>query len=193
MLTGSEESQDAVSRDIYFYKVRPVKDKVTGPITEDSIYQDSDKYHLAECSRASGWMKDIGQKVVVEYTSIDYHKMSQNLFQSDYDNITFGIDYLVFCYKGKTLGRVEQSCRQEYEYVARYDAYLFKRELIGAPEDSYCLYSMEDRLYTCEELRQIADQIEQEEGAEYHYESLYTLLKAAFVAQDGKAVWCSVC
>ena len=193
MLTGSEERQDDMSRDIYFYKVRPVKEKITGPITEDSIYKDNDKYHLVECSRASDWMKNIGQKVVVEYTSIDYHKMSQDLFQSDYDNITFGIDYLVFCYKGKTLGRVEQSCRQEYEYVARYDAYLFERELIGAPEDSYCLYSMEDRLYTCEELRQIAEQIEQDEGAEYHYESLYTLLKAAFIAQDGESVWCSVC
>lgn len=188
----NSKGEDIVSKDITFYKVKPIDHIIDCKIAPDSPIISDSKYRIVDYDRASDWMKKIGQRAIIQTVARDYKKACMDYFHSAYDSIHFGWNEYDFFLKGERLGSIRCPDLDAYEYIEEYEAVIFEQELIIAPDESYCLYNMEDRLYTCDELRKIAKDLESEDVYANPYEALYALLKCAFLAQDGNCIWCEI-
>lgn len=183
-----------MSRDFYFYTVKATDKEIPAVIHPGSKFIEENELYDIDVKRAAPWMLKIGKRTVIEYTSKDL---------TQYCSDKYGCEFKYACYlinvgyelhsEDKKLGIVPFEDLKEYEKVKSYEAVIFERELIADPEDRYTLYDMQDKLYTEEELYSFADNIENEYGAEYHYETLYILYKCARLARRGELVWCLVC
>ena len=181
-----------MSKDFCFYKISRIEDKIPPVIPPDSEYQNDESICIVRSDIADEWMKIIGQRTTVEYLGCDLSQLSFDKFGIRYDCAHYlwnsGYD---FYSNDKYLGRVSREEISKYEKVMQYEAFLFKREKIHAPEEKYAIYNMEDRLYSEEELLKIAEDIENSSDCE-SYEVLYTLYKCAYLARNGYTIWCNV-
>lgn len=183
-----------MSRDLYFYKVKATDKEVPAVIHPGSKFLEENELYDIDVKRADPWMLEIGKKTVIEYISEDLTQYCLDKYGCKFSYAVYLMDFGYEMHsEDKKLGLVPFEDLEPYKKVKSYEAVVFEREPIGDPEYSYTLYDMQDKLYTEDELYAFADKVENEYGAECHYETLYILYKCARLARQGDTIWCEVC
>ncbi|MBP3871891.1 MAG: hypothetical protein J6E46_13065 [Faecalicoccus sp.] len=187
-----------MSRDLYFYKVSRIVEKLPEVIDIDETPID---YVYAYDRDALEWEKEIGQKCIIKQKEIKWFEAAKDLLGKQPKSIRYRSDETYPCYdeKGQCIGVITSKMLEPYYYTAERISYVYNREYLATSSSVYIVESARDGIITFDELFQWAEEViqyidENDEGECFDYagKMLFAVIKAAIYAKNGDMILCDI-